>query len=322
MNQHFLTDIRINRYKGFNDFQVSNLKQINLISGRNNIGKTSFMEACYINISARDVNNFANVLDAIKYRRENLNILVSLTLSKQKHDSLNFISQASGFDVISNINSNQFNVNGDGGKVIYNFMINNQLTMVNINELYLQPVINWSNQYIDNFGFSYAEVINCYSAIQSKNKESYLNELIKKFDDSITSFKVINNIPQCEVSGKWVELTELGDGTRHLISIITAMFASENGYIFIDEIDNGVHYTFLEKLWEHIFLISKELNCQVFATTHSKECINAFNKVNTNDDGVYLEFYRNQKNNKIEVKHRDNEQLSYSLEVNGEFRGE
>ena len=50
-------------------------------------------------------------------------------------------------------------------------------------------------------------------------------------------------------------------------------------------------------------------------------CIEAFNRVNKEDEGIYLEFYRNQKNGLIVVKERDNEQLEYTLSHNSEIRG-
>ena len=92
--------------------------------------------------------------------------------------------------------------------------------------------------------------------------------------------------------------------------------------MFIDEIENGIHFTNYKKLWKIIFEASKLANCQIFITTHSKECIEVFNDVNINNEGNYLEFYRNQKNNLIVVKQRDNEQLNYSLVHNMELRGE
>jgi AAA15 family ATPase/GTPase len=30
---------------------------------------------------------------------------------------------------------------------------------------------------------------------------------------------------------------------RHLVSIVTSLYAAENGYLFIDEMDNGIHYS-------------------------------------------------------------------------------
>lgn len=46
--------------------------------------------------------------------------------------------------------------------------------------------------------------------------------------------------------------------------------------IFIDEIDTGIHYSMLPKYWEMIFILAKEMNIQVFATTHSWDCIEGF----------------------------------------------
>ena len=48
MNEHFLTDIEIEQFNCFSNFKASVLKRVNLIGGKNNIGKTAFMEACLI----------------------------------------------------------------------------------------------------------------------------------------------------------------------------------------------------------------------------------------------------------------------------------
>jgi hypothetical protein len=46
----------------------------------------------------------------------------------------------------------------------------------------------------------------------------------------------------------------------------------------IDEIDSGIHYSILESYWDAIFGLAAEMRVQVFATTHSRECIEAFQK--------------------------------------------
>nr|MBL0703272.1 AAA family ATPase [Sulfurospirillum sp.] len=106
------------------------------------------------------------------------------------------------------------------------------------------------------------------------------------------------------------------------MALTCAIWASSDGYLLIDEIENGIHYTIHKKLWETVFECSKEANCQVFVTTHSKECIKAFNATNKKNDGVYIELYKNKKTNQIVSKTRDNEVLDYSLNHNGQFRGE
>ncbi len=76
-----------------------------------------------------------------------------------------------------------------------------------------------------------------------------------------------------------VLLSSMGGGLNRYIAIVCAIWKSKDGQLFIDEVENGIHYTKYEKLWEIIFNTSKEANCQVFAATHSKECIEAFSRV-------------------------------------------
>lgn len=337
MNKHFLKEIQINKFKGFTDFKVNNLKQVNLIGGKNNIGKTSFMEASYINVTGSNINLLVSALYNMKYRRENLNILTSVAL-KSIHFSnavsgingeanmsqeISFINCAAGLDIGSNVRpSIKFNVSSADGKMLYKFSFNQIDSEINVKDFSFINQVHFNHQYIDSFGCGYYEIVAFYSFLQRQNKESFLDDLISQLDPQIESFKIINNIPSCEINKNWIPLNELGDGTRHLVSIITSMFAAKDGYIFIDEVDNGVHHTFLDEFWKQIFTLSTALNCQVFATTHSKECIEAFNRANEADNGIYLEFYRNKKTNDIEVMSRNHELLQYSLDKNGEFRGE
>jgi AAA15 family ATPase/GTPase len=53
----------------------------------------------------------------------------------------------------------------------------------------------------------------------------------------------------------------------------------------IDEFENGLHHTVQENLWKVIFYLAERLNIQVFATTHSEDCIRGFeNILNTQEN--------------------------------------
>ena len=45
------------------------------------------------------------------------------------------------------------------------------------------------------------------------------------------------------------------------------------GLIFIDEIENGIHYSVQKDVWNAIGKLARDLDIQVFATTHSLEMI-------------------------------------------------
>jgi AAA15 family ATPase/GTPase len=76
-----------------------------------------------------------------------------------------------------------------------------------------------------------------------------------------------------------IPLSSMGDGINRVFIIILSMVNCENGYLLVDELENGLHYTVQEQLWKVIFDLSYKLNIQVFSTTHSSDCIRSFAKV-------------------------------------------
>ena len=84
-----------------------------------------------------------------------------------------------------------------------------------------------------------------------------------------------------------VPLGFLGDGIGRLLSMVLAFHNARDGSILIDEIENGLHYSKLLEVWKSLDWLSREFNVQVFATTHSYECIvaanNAFTEMESSD---------------------------------------
>lgn len=80
-------------------------------------------------------------------------------------------------------------------------------------------------------------------------------------------------------SNTLLPLRSMGDGINRILTIILALVNADNGYLLIDEFENGLHHTVQKKLWEIVFNLSKALNVQVFATTHSEDCIHGFEKI-------------------------------------------
>ncbi|MEG3903568.1 AAA family ATPase [Microcoleus sp. B4-C5] len=73
-----------------------------------------------------------------------------------------------------------------------------------------------------------------------------------------------------------VPLGSMGEGMRRILSIAMAAVSSENGFLLVDEIDTGLYYQTQTDMWRLIFETAQRLNVQVFATTHSWDCIAAF----------------------------------------------
>ena len=87
-----------------------------------------------------------------------------------------------------------------------------------------------------------------------------------------------------------VLLSSMGGGLNRYIAIVCAIWKCKNGQLFIDEVENGIHYTKHGKLWEIIFKTSKQANCQIFAATHSRECIESFSRTAEKYDHENLKY--------------------------------
>jgi ABC-type branched-subunit amino acid transport system ATPase component len=72
-----------------------------------------------------------------------------------------------------------------------------------------------------------------------------------------------------------VPLGNLGDGMTRMLAIALSLVAARNGYLLVDEIDTGLHYTVMRKMWKLVFETATRLNVCVYATTHSYDCVHA-----------------------------------------------
>ncbi|AYQ57235.1 hypothetical protein MS2017_1551 [Bathymodiolus thermophilus thioautotrophic gill symbiont] len=270
---HCIKKINIKHFKYFDNFAVEGLARVNLVTGKNNVGKTAFLEAVHTNTSALTLSYFYFCLFGIKYRRENINILID----KDEVDARSYLEQNNGFNVVSDVHkTTAFNISEYNGIKKYIFDLNEQRTTVNSNDFSFSNKTLENSYFIDNFGVVNSSIIHAFSKMQELDQEQLLIQELTKFDSNITDFKIINGKPKCKINNAYLELTELGDGTQHLISIITLLFQCKEGYLFIDEMDNGIHYQQLDNVWQIILNISKKLKVQVFATTHSKECLESY----------------------------------------------
>lgn len=76
-----------------------------------------------------------------------------------------------------------------------------------------------------------------------------------------------------------IPLKSLGDGMVRLFHIVLSLVNAKDGYLLIDEFENGLHWSIQPKLWNIIFILAERLNVQVFATTHNRDCIRGFYEV-------------------------------------------
>jgi energy-coupling factor transporter ATP-binding protein EcfA2 len=76
-----------------------------------------------------------------------------------------------------------------------------------------------------------------------------------------------------------VPLSSLGDGIRRMLGIAIRAVKARDGWLLLDEVDSGLHFSAMEQLWRWLISFTERCNIQVFATTHSSDCVNALGRL-------------------------------------------
>jgi hypothetical protein len=137
--------------------------------------------------------------------------------------------------------------------------------------------------------------------------KAYKKDIIKKLtiiDENIEDLDFINissrdrtAIATLRNSKLPVPLKSMGEGMSRLLQFFLHAHQAKSGYLLIDEFENGLHYSIQEEVWEKLFKLAKELDIQVFATTHSQDTIKAFSKIaiQSKEEGRLISLGRNER---------------------------
>lgn len=92
-----------------------------------------------------------------------------------------------------------------------------------------------------------------------------------------------------------VPLQSLGDGALRLYGVALAIANSKNGFLLMDEAENGIHHSVQRDFWRMILRTALGNNVQVLATTHSWDCVRGFAEAaaeNEDAEGVLVRLDR------------------------------
>lgn len=70
-------------------------------------------------------------------------------------------------------------------------------------------------------------------------------------------------------------LGSVGDGLKRLLGLSLNLLPAKKGVLLVDEIDTGLHFSVMADMWKMIIETAIRLDVQVFATTHSLDCVHA-----------------------------------------------
>lgn len=152
----------------------------------------------------------------------------------------------------------------------------------------LQKLLPFESAVIIPSDVAYRQVhmIQAVSKICSNNQlEEELNKHLNQFDNNIQSISFnTNNQLKLKVKNikEKIPLSVFGDGLIKYLYIVSAFMADNAKTIYIDEVENGLHFSRMRLLLKNIIDFinnNKDGNLQVFMTTHNQEFIEILDQV-------------------------------------------
>jgi hypothetical protein len=117
-----------------------------------------------------------------------------------------------------------------------------------------------------------------------------------------------------------VPITQLGQAFTRLLAIFSETLYAQSRFILIDEIESGIHYSVMSQVWKGIAEIAREEDLQIFATTHSYDCIRAAHEAFEGHESE-LTLHRTERvGDEARVVSYDTVNLDTSIDMNLEVR--
>jgi AAA15 family ATPase/GTPase len=323
--------INITNYKVFKDFSIDKLNKINIFAGFNNSGKTSLLEAVYLLTKQNDITSF---LELIRLK----NKLSSLSPSwlNQVFDEDIIVSGIFN-DIETSIHLEKFEATNIDKKDDYitSYKLDatvDKRTLNNTIHTFGYETLKRDNSKVEHlcnaifkspYFYNHNEVLETYSkSIEYKTDDGksaikMVIEFVKTIDTSINDIR-LNDIQRFIIDSdkfteKNLDITNYGEGLQRIFEIALGFAYSQNGILCIDEFETAIHNTLLKSFTEFVQKLADMFNVQVFLTSHSKECIDAFVNNDYNNDEISAYFLENI-NNEIKTKFVKGERLKYLVD--------
>ncbi len=356
----------IKNFKCFEHLKLDNLARVNLIAGKNSVGKSALLEAIYQHCDGRNPWLLSRVralrrveLGGSSRAQSMTHLFGEFVRDFDAESRIETISDAgsqsarmmrlrlvpagdtngedAGLTSDSEATHNDLwlgmpaaieaeSVNGDNKEVRRAYILNGKQVLKppldpNQPPHFVLPYSRGARYPID-----HQEDARLLSALVKSGLASAVRHVLTSLEPRLTWLEVLHEGDIAMIHGRIdlsqpVPLVAMGDGMVRLASLILVFSKTGNGVVLLDEIENGLHYSILDKVWEAIGMAARQFKVQVFATTHSFECIEAAHRAFRGEHADELGFYRLVEiDGKIENTRYSSETLADAIETGWEVR--
>lgn len=159
-----------------------------------------------------------------------------------------------------------------------------------------------------------------------QGEEETLIEALRQVDARIQSLLLDNDRILVKVEGRKrpLPIQALGSGMLHFVGIFSVVACCKGGFVCIDEIGNGLHYSSCQVLWKTLLPYAKKHNVQLFITTHRVDVLRSFAEtqlaLEDAPTATYINLIRSPKTGKIDAYRYTPNELLGALEAGMEVR--
>ncbi len=347
----------VSEFKQFEELYLTDLKRINIISGQNNIGKTSVLEAIFMfydrgapdftlkQFGWRGVNSVN--MDPVSlwqpiFNDFDLSKKIIIRVNDSGHEETALFEHDDNYaQVISSNQARRENnvqlssrVNSQSLKITYKYSnratgqstlsINNgQLSLSNKDVRQPNKTATFVSSSTRGMGFYEAERL---GLIDIDEGLDHIVNALKIIEPRLKNLSIVPNQNQPLIYGdvglsKKIPIAYMGEGVSKLLSILVTLATTKRGIVLLDEIENGIHYSLFPKVWEVIENMAERYNCQLFVTTHSNDVLQGLKEYHEKSDSQNISFTRlDRKGNKVIAKQYSRSMLFTALERLWEVR--
>ena len=103
-----------------------------------------------------------------------------------------------------------------------------------------------------------------------------LIEALRLFEPSLRFLQSAGTTIVCDKGlAASMPLGLMGTGMGHAARLLLAVMTAKNGLVLVDEVENSLHHKQMEALWRILCDRASRDHVQIFATSHSLECLRA-----------------------------------------------
>ena len=303
--------LTVRNFRGFNELRVGQLSNINLLAGRNNSGKTSLLEAVFLLANAGNAGvamdpyvlrswqpsdgvqanwpfwkQFFAELDterSIKIEGGDAThgrLVLGISSGRQPITEvpLDSMERVAETNLVSE-RSLTFEYSGPSGvKVKSQIILNGQNARVaqeNVTVPFRRSIILLSRikRSIQDDAMRLGELRRRKQGGLVLRALQVVEPKLQSIEDNSSSGTpmIWGDVGLSEL----IPLPAMGEGMTQIARLVLGIGTTPDGIVLIDEVENGIHHSVLPNMWRVVDEAATLFRAQIFATTHSLECVTA-----------------------------------------------